>query len=281
LNNYLKVLIIADPASGDLQLPGARLEGEQLRDFFKRLSEETADDLMIELHTRIGSQECDIVEILALINSEEFDLIHFAGHGVFEEDQKSDAAKIGEEAQTGARGWVFGRNDDGALLVLSASEIFRLHRVPRLVFANACFSSVLGAPELPDNLSAVESSAKLAGVAEAFFLRGIENYIGAGWEVNDILAIDFAKTFYSHALAYQSKLSDALCEARSKIAPSVNFTPSDSTWGAYQHYGDANAKLVDFQRARKVSMAKEKKTAVDDKTAEEKKKPEKPPKADG
>jgi hypothetical protein len=279
LNNYFKALIIADPAGGNLQLPGARLEGEQLKSFFERLKQETAGDLTIELHTRIGADECDIVEILALINAEEFDLIHFAGHGVFEEEKKFDSTndKNGDQEEVGARGWVFGRKDDLSLKVLSAREIFRLRRVPRLVFANACFSSVLGAPELPENLSTFQSSAKLAGIAEAFFLRGIGNYVGAGWEVNDLYAIEFAKTFYYHALAKQRTLSEALREARQEIAPRPKFTPIDSTWGAYQHYGDANAHLVDFQKpaSEKSSAAKSEKEADADKTTSSNKKGEK------
>jgi CHAT domain-containing protein len=174
----------------------------------------------LQFQVRIGHEECDIVQILSLIYNEQFDLIHFAEHGVYDPRNLSRS------------GWVFGRKT-----ILSAQEIFSLRRVPRLVFANACFSA---------ELSTVESNSRLAGLAEAFFNRGVENYIGTGWQVNDRHAIDFAQTFYEKTLDDGSTLGEALSDARKAVAPryAKNAQPVDTTWGAYQHYGDSNARLV-------------------------------------
>jgi hypothetical protein len=54
---------------------------------------------------------------------------------------------------------------------LSASEIFRVRQVPRLVFANACFSAV--------TTDLTEQCGQLVGLAQAFFAHGIPNFIGA------------------------------------------------------------------------------------------------------
>ena len=82
--NRLRVLIIADPApEADLQLPGARAEGRAVVQVLRKVKEEEGLDITIE--QRIGSDECDPVELLALILSEEFDLIHYSGHGDFDE----------------------------------------------------------------------------------------------------------------------------------------------------------------------------------------------------
>ena len=134
------------------------------------------------------------------------------------------------------------------MIVLSPREIFRLRKVPRLVFANACFSSQTsnGSLSIDEKVSARETNKKLAGIAEAFFARGIENYIGAGWQVNDSLAVEFARKFYENALSKNvennkyASLSEALGEARKIIKQKTD----NSTWGAYQHYGDANTRLV-------------------------------------
>jgi pimeloyl-ACP methyl ester carboxylesterase len=220
LNNTFKALIIADPAP-DLHLPGAEAEGLKLREVFTRMKETLKEkDIDLQFQTRIGPAECDLVKILSLIFNEDFDLIHFAGHGSFDAEQPSNS------------GWVFGKNR-----ILSANEIFRLPRVPRLVFANACFSG-----ELPTT----ESNSKLAGLAEAFFRKGIENCIGTGWEVNDLHAQIFAEEFYLQVLEKGEMLGTALSESRSKICAGANgvVIRSDSTWGAYHHYGDANTKLV-------------------------------------
>ncbi len=221
LNKEFKALIIADPApEEELQLPGARREGIMLKQFFRQLQQKLRGKIDLQFQACIGYEECDIVKILELIFNEELDLIHFAGHGTFDAEDPSNS------------GWVFGKN-----LILSAKEIFRLRRVPRLVFANACFSA---------GLPTIESNRQLAGLAEAFFDRGIENYIGAGWQVSDEHAIGFAEKFYEKTIAEGTNIGTALSEARMKISPYHDKTilPADSTWGAYQHYGNPNTILI-------------------------------------
>jgi len=195
-----------------------------------------------QFEARIGHEQCDMVEILSLILDEEFDLVHFAGHGIFAEKKSTE----GSAPNTDVSGWVFDRSEtSGALEILSAKEILRLRRVPRLVFSNACFSSQIGS----NSGSAVfttDENLESAGLTEAFFLRGIENYIGAGWQVNDNYAVEFAKTFYEQTLVSKKTLGDALGEARKAISSDVaETTLIDSTWGAYQHYGDSNETLVE------------------------------------
>lgn len=214
--NRLRVLVIADPApEADLQLPGARAEGRAVVQVLRKIKEEEGLDITIE--QRIGADECDPVELLALILSEEFDLIHYSGHGDF--DEKNPARS----------GWIFGKES-----VLSAKDIFRARRVPRLIFANACFSGVVrsGKP-----FTMEESNRSLAGLVQAFFERGVQNYIGTGWPVDDTAALEFAKVFYEKALS-GADLGSSLAEARRKILD------DGSTWGAYQHYGQATAELL-------------------------------------
>jgi pimeloyl-ACP methyl ester carboxylesterase len=216
LSHDLKVLVIADPApEAELQLPGARQEGREVVKVLNDFKKNT--ELTIEITDRIGPAECDPLEILALIFNEEFDIVHFAGHGIFDEKNPHHG------------GWIFGTD-----CILSPREIFRARRVPRLVFANACFSAVVREGKA---ISADEMNRQLAGLAEAFFERGVQNYIGAGWPVEDIPAVEFARVFYEKALTGET-LGDALSEARRSILY------DGSTWGAYQHYGQVNAKLV-------------------------------------
>jgi len=216
LNRSLKILVIADPApEPELQLPGARQEGREVVRVLNQFKQ--SGNLEIEIADRIGAIECDPVEILALILNEEFDIVHFAGHGIFNEKDPSHS------------GWIFGKN-----CILSAREIFRARRVPRLVFANACFSAVVREGKAT---AAEDSKQQLAGLAEAFFERGIENYIGTGWPVEDSPAVKFATVFYQEALAGET-LGDSLSTARKEILD------NGPTWGAYQHYGQVNARLI-------------------------------------
>ncbi|MBM3161908.1 MAG: CHAT domain-containing protein [Chlorobi bacterium] len=214
LNRSLKALVIADPApEREFQLDGARREGRAVAEVLRSFSSE----LEITVHERIGAAACDPVEILSLLFSEEYDLVHYAGHGVF--DEKSPVRS----------GWFFSRE-----CILSPREIFQLRRVPRLVFANACFSAVV--KERPA-MGLDEGNRGLAGLAEAFFERGVQNYIGAGWPVDDEPAAAFAREFYRHALSGKP-LGEALAAARECIQD------KGPTWGAYQHYGQADASLV-------------------------------------
>jgi CHAT domain-containing protein len=144
-------------------------------------------------------------------------VIHFAGHGIFDENSPAHS------------GWVFGKD-----CIVSAREIFRARRVPRLVFANAYFSAAVTPGQA---LTAAEMNRQLAGLAEAFFERGILNYIGTGWPVEDLPAVTFATTFYESVLQGEP-LGGALSAARQQI---LEQGPS---WGAYQHYGQVAARLV-------------------------------------
>jgi hypothetical protein len=218
INKSLRILVIADPASdSDLRLEGAAREGQQVVEILKAYQAKMADTLDIEIVARIGPKECNPVEILALIVDETFDVVHYSGHGTFDSKKPNNS------------GWVFSHK-----LTLSAREIFRARQVPRVVFANACFSAVTNPQGEP---STEQTTRKLAGLAEAFFERGVQNYIGTGWPVDDAAAVQFAGVFYESAMNGKL-LGEALADARRSIFN------AGSTWGAYQHYGQSNARLV-------------------------------------
>lgn len=219
----LRVLVIADPApEPDLQLPGARREGRAVVRALRDVRTKGDPALRaIEVVDRIGPDACDPVDLLALILAEHFDVIHFAGHGYFNRDDPRRG------------GWVLGRDR-----FLSSAEIFKSPKdATRLVFANACFSAVVN----PGPASgAEEMNRKLAGVAEAFLERGVGNYLGAGWPVDDQAAVDFAEAFYGSVLEGQF-----LCDAVAAGREAVMRRGIGSSWGAYQHYGDPATKLYD------------------------------------
>lgn len=227
LNDHLKILVIADPAKErELQLPFARMEGRRVADVLRRMNR---PGLRIDVESRIGPSECDMVEVLAQVLVGGFDVVHFAGHGDYD---PSNPARSG---------WIFGRDQ-----VLTARDIFRARRVPRLIFANACFSGVIreATAQAPDELSK-----GLASIAQAFFERGVPNFIGSGWPIGDQQAAGFAETFYEHALGPTPRLLDALTASRkSTFAEGIG-----ATWGAYQHYGNPGDQLYknrDFAEMR-------------------------------
>jgi len=217
LEEEVRVLVVADPApEPELQLRFARLEGRRVVDTLRQLSR---PGCRITVESRIGASECNLVEILKLILTGDFDVLHYAGHGEYDPSNPT------------AAGWILGRDQ-----VLTARDIFRARRVPRLVFANACFSGVIH--DGPAFESA-ELTRGTATVAQAFFERGVPNYVGSGWPVDDEQAGTFAAAFYERLFAGDT-MREALKEARQRIFAEM----VGSTWGAYQHYGDPEDVLI-------------------------------------
>jgi hypothetical protein len=256
-NHTLRILVIADPApEPELQLPGARREGRAVVEVLSVIKaylsrQPQLSPIKLDVVERIGESECDFLEIMALILNGSFDVIHFAGHGIFTPDKPT------------RQGWVFGKDR-----ILTAREIFRARHVPRLVFANACFSAVI---RQGDPFAAEELNGSLAGIAEAFFERGVRNYLGTGWPVDDAQALTFAQEFYAQALVGQSasglyrgdndRASDGTLLATpnypkpepATLGKSITsarnciYNSGGSTWGAYQHYGQATDYLLNWR----------------------------------
>lgn len=251
LNNQLRVLVIADPAPGLLALPNARREGLAVVDVLEKARiawggryditaevrigpgrDEQAEQMLKALRRKgdwLNAKQCDPLELAMLIVNDHQDLIHYAGHGI------ADPA-------TGQTGWVFAPD-----CVLSAKEIFRVRQVPRLVFANACFSAV--------TTDYAEMRKHMTGLAQAFFARGISNFIGAGWTVDDACAEQCASWFYARLLGMRAPdayacdtptttIGQALKAARERA---FALKPASSSWGAYQHYGNPNDRLLAYQ----------------------------------
>jgi hypothetical protein len=252
LNNRLNALVVADPASDELALPRARDEGATVVEVLEQARKAWGGRYDISVKVRIGpcgdeagrdmlqklqaenkcvvsAEPCQPLELAMLVVSEQFDLIHYAGHGI-------------SDAKTQQTGWVFAGD-----CILSAKEIFRVRQVPRLVFANACFSAVTSDYN--------EQRKHMTGLAQAFFARGIPNFIGAGWQVDDECARECARWFYARVLglsrpgndgdligeAPPATIGEALKKAREMA---LARKPESASWGAYQHYGRVSDKLV-------------------------------------
>jgi hypothetical protein len=104
------------------------------------------------------------------------------------------------------------------------------------------------------------------GLAQAFFARGIPNYIGPGWEVDDACARECARWFYAWILGLRRPadgeevigkspsaiIGESLLEAR---RAAFQFKPDSSSWTAYQHYRRISDKLLPLPNGRKTTAA--------------------------
>ena len=227
----LKVLVIADPAE-DHPLLGAQEEGQAVADLFASFNRVWGDRSPHRVAvTALFGHEATRTNVLRHLISERYDVLHYAGHCVF------------DPASPARSGWVFTGGKR-----LSVFELSRVDRVPKFVFSNACESGVTA-----DDAAAATSDLA-PGFAQAFFARGVSNFICTAWPVNDRAALDFARELYRLLLALPggddqepppraAALHQAMRLARRKIAR----TPSGRlTWGAYQHYGNPHFRLFDW-----------------------------------
>jgi pimeloyl-ACP methyl ester carboxylesterase len=228
----LRVLVVADPAP-DGHLPGAQEEGVMVADLFDSYNgiyEATRSTTRIEVKRLFGPIEATRTNVLRELMVRTYDVLHFAGHCVFEWGGDPNLS-----------GWIFNvRNKE----LLTATELYRVDRIPKFVFSNACESGIT-----PDR--AQERNDRLApSFAEAFFARGVSNFVCAAWPVDDLASRDFALTLYSGLLGINLEdpgassadsepgalpMHAAMKRARLGIARTTN---GRTTWGAYQHYGN-------------------------------------------
>ncbi len=228
----LRVLVVADPAA-DAHLPGAQEEGvmvAELFDSYNILYKQTRSTTRVEVKRLFGPIEATRGNVLRELIERSYDVLHFAGHCVYQWGGDPSLS-----------GWIFHMNNKE---LLTANELYRVDRIPKFVFSNACESGVT-----PDR--AQDRSDKLApSFAEAFFARGVANFVCTAWPVDDVAARTFALSLYggllgieledSGAAAHNGKqealpMHDAMRQARLAIAKTTN---GRTTWGAYQHYGN-------------------------------------------
>src|SRR5262249_26602068 len=121
----------------------------------------------------------------------------------------------------------------------------------KFVFSNACESGIT-----PDRAEA-RTAALAPSFAEAFFARGVANFVCTAWPVNDRAARDFALRLYSGLLGLKQEpeggpyirdgngplpMHMAMRNARQSIAGDRFGV---RTWGAYQHYGNPYLQFFD------------------------------------
>ncbi|MFN0059954.1 MAG: CHAT domain-containing protein [Planctomycetota bacterium] len=236
----LRALVIGDPGDPKLgdDLPGARREALAVMKQLLAANVEVEARIGCTTESRRGElrgiRPADRFEVLELLLSGDFDVVHYCGHGDFDPD---DASRVG---------WLFA----GGLL--TAREIERIDQPPRLIVANACFSARTSARHSSGKqiTTRVSDAELLPSIADEFFRRGVRDYIGTAWEVNDDGAILFAHELYARLLppgsASGATIGEAVLAARQKLyAESATY---DALWAAYQHYGEPTRRLVTSAR---------------------------------
>jgi CHAT domain-containing protein len=241
-----KALVIGDP---DGTLAAAREEAkavaEVLADHKLKVDLRIGPPDVLGLGSEPDIEPADLFEVLELLQSGEYDIVHYAGHAFFK-------AEFPDRS-----GWAF--KDD----VLTASKLETVERPPQLVVANACISAAVStrfASRVPTSTASESPSsaegALVASLADEFFRRGVADYIGTAWEIPEVPAKQFAKSLYTTlfsewkngAAGPAQTLGAAVQKARQELhRQRASFGDHSSVWAAYQHYGDPTRTLADYR----------------------------------
>ncbi|MGZ8559151.1 MAG: CHAT domain-containing protein, partial [Chitinophagaceae bacterium] len=198
-------LVIADPDLKGFvnQLQGALEEGEKVAEVLKQTDFIT---------TKISRGSA--AEIIQALFSNDYKIIHLAGHGMFNEDPSKGS------------GMVIGNN-----VFLSTREISQMSSVPELVFVNCCH---LGYTDTAAEGLFRNRFKLAANIGTQLIENGVKAVIAAGWAVDDAAALEFTEVFYKYMFD-GAEFGQAVLEARQVIYEKYKYT---NTWGAYQCYGD-------------------------------------------
>ncbi len=212
-------LVVADPILDDFasQLPDAKKEGV----------------LVEKLLTTYGYPNISLInttasEIVLSLFSNDFKIIHLAGHGIYNAKSRQKS------------GMVIG-ND----VFLTTADIEQMSTVPELVFVNCCH---LGKVHSDGEEFFRDRYTLAANIGVQLIEIGVKAVIAAGWAVDDRAASDFASIFYTKMFDGYN-FGDAVTEARAFIYE--KYHPGNNTWGAYQCYGDPFYKLINRTASKK------------------------------
>lgn len=213
----LRALVIGDPRGGGsplIELPGAQ---EEARAIAALLSGDG-----YEVTAMIGD-EAKPAEVVSMLFSRPWDVIHVAGHGVVNWQSPGSHSE--------RTGIVLG---GPPLDVLEAGMLSQLSVPPELVFINCCHLGAI--PETDIHLRR-DRAGLASSIAVELIESGASAVVACGWAVDDSTALSFAQTFY-RALCEGQTYGHAVRAARLaayELSGMAGF--NDVTWGAYQCYG--------------------------------------------
>ena len=224
-------LVIGDPKSDFVPLPGARDEAKRVASELEQsgyrvnaLIEPTVDQVMVAVH------------------ADAYRVLHLAGHGVHHHRLDGRERPLcnlcgqpfPEKDADRVSGMIIGEG-----MVLTPGDVEQMRRVPELVFINCCHLGRPDAEPTKQRSDPTQAHRLAANLAVQFIRMGVRAVIAAGWAVQDQAAQTFAETFYRH-MTKGRRFGEAVRLAREQTWKEHRYR---NTWGAYQCYGDPDFRL--------------------------------------
>lgn len=221
-------LVIGNPPAGGAMptLPGAREEAEAVA----AILEKQGFDVSALVWDEDGSPSRGTFpdfsgtpgrQVLDAMFSHDWRIVHIAAHGRFD---AADSSRSGVVV-------------DGETSV-TPNVVRQLPVVPELVFLNCCHLGRVAEDRGPEPANRLAAS-----VARELMRIGVRAVVAAGWAIDDVAAVMFARTFYDELLAGRL-FGSAVQIARQRVHK--EFAPSH-TWAAFQCYGDPGYRLRSSQ----------------------------------
>ena len=202
----LKILLIASNTVPPI--PGVDQEIAVLSESIKRTFEERR--ILVDLDV-LTTEKATLQAVKMLLKSSKYHIIHYAGHGSYDETSpEKSALYFWEKEEKGG--------DVEALSVYELQMLLRGSKI-RFFYLSCCLGAKTGGPTklLEDDF---------LGVADGIVQAGIPSVLGFRWEVKDSGAKKLALAFYD-SLARNGHLDIALMDARREVAAQ---NADDITW---------------------------------------------------
>ena len=213
-----RILVVGDPPSGRVALPGAVEEATAVAEMF-----DGRFDWEVIRCINDGRTPVSATDSTSAVVTNDLRILHLAGHGEYDKDEPTRS------------GMVIGGG--ASEIFISAEEVKRMRPLPELVFINCCH---IGKIEETPPLGKLAAS-----LAQAFIEAGAKAVVAAGWPIEDQAAKRFALEFYS-CMLNGDDFGTAVTRARQEA-----YKAGTNTWGAYQCYGDSGFRLLVDQGARR------------------------------
>jgi len=206
----LNMWIIANPVN---DLPAATYEGKEL---FKNISANKNIKKIIkaELNSTITNEKI-------IGNIRNYNIVHFAGHAVFDEKNPELC------------GW---KLLNGNLTAQNIENMSGSGALPSLIFPNACQSARTSQWDINQDKNSTSF-----GMVNSFIKAGVNHYIGTLWDIMDEPGSQFALKFYNN-LFNGKTIGESVRDARFELIEEGEH----ACWTSYLLYGDPCQKYIDI-----------------------------------
>jgi hypothetical protein len=141
------------------------------------------------------------------------EILHFAGHGMFNEKNPDKSGLLMEDG------------------ILTADDIknIKVNGYP-LIFINACEAATI---------KKVNKFKGVGGIARAFLGSGAIGFVGPLWEITDDLAAEFADEFYKKVFTENLSVGEAIKAVKTELKEKYPHI----LWATFNYYGDPTLHL--------------------------------------